>query len=69
MTIRTGTDRPTRTLTFGLLGAAALAVGLLLVRQQRDHEVVGSLVGSQDIPAGESQPGTISLDRIRAVGY
>jgi len=65
MTIRTGTDRPTRTLTFGLLGAAALAVGLLLVRQQRDHEVVGS----QDIPAGESQPGTISLDRIPAVGY
>jgi hypothetical protein len=67
--IRTGTERPTRTLTFGILGAAALAVGLLLVRQQRDEEIMGALVGSQDIPAGESHPGTISLDRIRAVGY
>jgi hypothetical protein len=65
MTIRTSTDRPTRTITFGLLGAAALAVGLLLVRQHRDPEVVAA----QDIPAGESHPGTISLERIRAVGY
>ena len=64
--MRTGTDKPIRTLTFGLLGAAALAAGLLLVRQQRVTDPHGT---SQQIPAGETQPGTISLERIRAVGY
>jgi hypothetical protein len=63
--MRTGNDKPIRTLTFSLLGAAALAAGLLLVRQQR----VTDLDTSQQVPAGETQPGTISLERIRAVGY
>jgi len=48
----------------GLLGAAALATTILLVRQQKEVE-------SSDIrliPAGESQPTTISLQRIRELG-
>ena len=48
----------------GLLGAAALATTILLVRQQKE-------VDSSDtrlIRAGESQPTTISLQRIRELG-
>ena len=56
-----------RTLTVGLLGAAALAAGLLLVRQQR--LVPEQLEGPKEVPAGESHPGQISLERIRALGY
>ncbi|HSM59220.1 MAG TPA: hypothetical protein VK849_00430 [Longimicrobiales bacterium] len=56
---------PVRTLTVGLLGAAALAAGLILVRQPRDVDPERP----RDVPAGETQPGTISLDRIRALGY
>jgi len=48
----------------GLLGAAALATTILLVRQQKE-------VGPKDarlIPAGESQPTDLSLERIRELG-
>lgn len=48
----------------GLLSAAALATTILLVRQQKEVE-------SRDpglIPAGETQPTTLSLDRIRELG-
>jgi len=48
----------------GLLGAAALATTVLLVRQQK--EAVPKEAGL--IPAGESQPAVISLDRIRELG-
>lgn len=56
-----------RPLTLGLIGAAALTVGLLLVRQTQDNESGTPRVRS--VPDGEVTPGTISLDRIRAVGY
>ena len=48
----------------GLLSAAALATTILLVRQQKE-------VGHREqrlIPAGETQPATISLERIRELG-
>jgi hypothetical protein len=54
-----------RSFTVGLLGAAALAAGLLLVRQQKEPETDRP----SSVPAGETQPATISLDRIRALGY
>jgi len=54
-----------RTLTVGLLGAAAIAAGLILVRQPRGSDPDRPT----DVPAGETHPGTISLDRIRALGY
>ena len=56
-----------RNLTIGLIGAAALAAGLLLIRQPREEDA--ALPRAKDTPAGESLPGTISLDRIRALGY
>lgn len=47
----------------GLLGAAALATTILLVRQQRVVEPTDVRL----VPAGESQP-TLSLKRIREAG-
>ncbi|HSG09662.1 MAG TPA: hypothetical protein VLA36_14975 [Longimicrobiales bacterium] len=55
-----------RTLTLGLIGAAALAAGILLVRQTREPEETASRV--REDPAGETTQGVISLDRIRALG-
>ncbi|MEM7416086.1 MAG: hypothetical protein AAF389_11355 [Gemmatimonadota bacterium] len=48
----------------GLLGAAALATTILLVRQQKEVEPKDVRL----IPAGETQPATISLERIRELG-
>jgi hypothetical protein len=60
-----------RPLTLGLLGAAALTLGLtaglLLVRQPREPEATAPR--DRTTPAGERDAGTISLDRIRALGY
>lgn len=55
-----------RVFTVGLISAAALAAGLLLVREARDEIQAPR---ARDIPAGENQPATISLDRIRELGY
>lgn len=55
-----------RALTVGLIGVAAVAAGLLLVREVRDDERAPRV---RDIPAGETQPAVLSLDRIRAQGY
>lgn len=48
----------------GLLGAAALATTVLLVRQQKEVEPREAGL----IPAGETQPAEISLERIRELG-
>ncbi len=64
MTRSEGTSQ-LRTLTVGLLGAAAIAAGLILVRQPRDPDPDRPT----DVPPGETHPSTISLDRIRALGY
>ncbi len=48
----------------GLLGAAALATTILLVRQQKEVEPEAPRL----IPAGETQPTTISMERIRELG-
>ena len=53
-----------KSFTLGLLGVAALATTILLVRQQRDASKDAIL-----IPAGESQPAAISLERIRELGH
>ena len=48
----------------GILGAAALATTILLVRQQKEVELKYPTL----IPAGETQPTNISLERIRELG-
>ncbi len=53
-----------RKVTYSLLGAVALAAGLLLIRQQKqeDLKVAGELA------PGESVPSEISLERLRELG-
>ena len=52
--------------TFGLLGAMVLATTILMVRQQK-HVVEHHKPDL--VPAGETQPATISLERIREAGF
>lgn len=49
----------------GLIGAAAVATTILVVRQQKE---VDAKDPPRLVPAGESQPTTISLERIRELG-
>ena len=51
--------------TLGLLGALAVATTVLLVRQQKEVE------GGKEtrlVPAGETKPSELSLERIRELG-
>jgi len=50
--------------TLGMLAAAAVATTVLLVRQQKEIETKSP----QPVPAGETEPSTISLERIRELG-
>jgi hypothetical protein len=51
--------------TLGLLSAAAIATTILLVRQQKE---VASTKDPRLVPAGETQPTDLSLERIRELG-
>ncbi len=51
-------------LTLGLLGAAAVATTILLVRQQKEVAPKESRL----VPAGETKPTELSLERIRELG-
>jgi len=53
-----------RNFAIGLLGAAALATTILLVRQQKEVD----LKLPRLISSGEAQATPISLDRIRELG-
>ena len=54
-----------RAFIVSLIGAAAVVTGLVILRQQKqvDHTRVG------EIPAGETVPSDLSLERLRASGY
>ena len=54
-----------RTLAVSIVSAAAVAAGVLLIRQ-RGEEVEAN--PENIVPAGETVPGTISLDRVRELG-
>ncbi len=54
-----------RTLVVSLLGVAAVAAGLVLIRQKGPEPQVRI----RDMHAGESLPGTISLEKLRELGY
>jgi len=53
-----------RSLTIGLLGAAAIATTLLLVRQQRKFELSPVATTTRT----EKRPATVSLERMREAG-
>ena len=55
-----------RTLTVSLLGAAAVAASLVLLRAQREEVVRPQ---TRIVPPGETMPGSISLDRLRERGF
>ncbi len=55
-----------RPITVGIIGAAALVVGILIVREIR---AVEDAPRPKEIPAGELEPTNLSLDRIRSLGY
>ena len=57
-------EDPIRTFVVSLIGAAAVATGLLLIRQNRLGEYA-----RREVPSGESLPGMISLERMRELGY
>lgn len=50
--------------TLGLVSAAAIATTILLVRQTRDLDAREPRL----VPAGETQPTNLSLERIRELG-
>lgn len=55
-----------RTLTVSLLGAAAIAASLVLLRQQRQEDTRAQ---DRAVPPGETTPGEISLERLRERGF
>jgi hypothetical protein len=55
-----------RALAVSLMSAAAVAAGLLLIRQQRHEDLEPN--PENMVPAGETVPGAISLERLRELG-
>lgn len=53
-------------LTFGVLGAVAIAAGVLLVRQQKAPQVP---TGQDAVPAGETAPAEVTPEKLRALGF
>lgn len=52
-----------RTFVVSLIGAAAVAAGLVILRQQKDPGIFMA-----EVPPGESVPATLVLERIRSAG-
>ena len=59
---KTREEATIRKLTLGLVGAAAVAAGLLLMRQQKQTQPKGALAEA------ESASATIPLERMRELG-
>ena len=55
-----------RALTVGLIGAAALVAGILIVREIRAGDDMSRY---RALRAGETEPSYLSLERIRSLGY
>lgn len=55
-----------RALTVGLIGAAAVIAGIIIVREIRASDD-GSR--SRELRPGETEPSYLSLERIRSLGY
>ena len=59
---RTSQEATIRKFTLGLVGVAAVAAGLLLMRQQKQTQP------KEAVAEAESASGTITLDRMRELG-
>ena len=57
-------EAPIRAFVVSLIGVAAVTAGVFLFRQQKQ-----AAPRSREVPAGESTPGTISLERMRELGF
>ena len=60
-----GLEGAIRKLTISLIGAAAVAASVLLVRQQKQ---LAPRETAEQIPPGETTPAHVSLDRLRELG-
>ena len=56
-----------RKITVSLLGTAALAAGLVLLRQGNNRPQP-EVAPVEEVPPGESVPGQIRLDKLRELG-
>ncbi len=52
-----------RKVALGLVGVAAFAASLVLIRQQRTEDIE-----VRKVPPGESVPGEIQLEKLRELG-
>ena len=52
----------------GLVGAAAVAAGLLLMRQQKQTQPKEALIKAQSASSGAITSGTTMLERMRELG-
>jgi hypothetical protein len=59
------TEAHIRTLVYSLIGVAAVAAGVLLIRQQK--QVAAPKL--REIPGGENAPRQFSLEHLRELGY
>ncbi len=57
-----------RKFTLGLVGVAAVAAGLLLMRQQKQTQPREALVEAESASSGAITSGTITLERMRELG-
>jgi hypothetical protein len=58
-------EGPIRTIAVSLIGAAAVAAGVVLLRGDRDSDTDTSV---RKVPQGESVPAPIVLERLRRAG-
>ena len=57
-----------RKFTLGLVGAVALAAGLLLMRQQKQIQPKEALASAESASSGAITAGTATLERMRELG-
>jgi len=56
---------PIKKFTLGLVGAAAIFTGLVLLKQKREEPEIEKVAA---VPAGETAPRQLSLERMRELG-
>ncbi len=65
---KTREEETIRKVTLGLVGAAAVAAGLLLMRQQKQTQPKETLVEAESASSGAITSGATMLERMRELG-